>query len=141
MSPPGPSSARSRISRSDSRRSWQAAQMNCSNSRSDCSTGADVILSMRSFRLRARGCQRDRKLECGAAADFRFHPNPAAAALYDLLAESQPDPRSGDFFAMQPLQDPEDPLGVLGIDADSVVANFEQPGRSAILRRHMNAQG
>src|SRR5436309_1998780 len=65
----------------------------------------------------------NRKLECRAVSYFRFHPDFSAAAFHDLLTKRQSDAGSGDFFSMEPFENPEDPRRVLRIDAHSIVAH------------------
>jgi hypothetical protein len=71
------------------------------------------------------GLDWNRKFESGAAPNFRFHPDLAAATFDDFLAEGQSYAGSRDVPPMQSLQDSEYPLKVLGINADSIVANRE----------------
>src|SRR5206468_7185881 len=61
-------------------------------------------------------------------SSLRFGPDAAALAFDDLLADSQDDAGSRVFLLdVQALEDDEDPRGVLGIEADAVVADGEDP--------------
>ena len=56
-------------------------------------------------------------------------PDAPAVALDDLLADRQADAGARVLVAaVQPLEDDEDPLDVLRLDADAVVAHREEPG-------------
>src|SRR2546421_2586470 len=69
-----------------------------------------------------REVKRRALLRCG------LHPDPAAVTLDNLLADGEPQPRARVLvLPMQALEDDEDPLEVLRVDADPVVANAEQP--------------
>src|SRR5690606_13835239 len=55
-------------------------------------------------------------------------PDPAAVELHDLLAHRQSDAGAAVLVpGAQPLEDDEDPLGVLRVDADAVVGAAEDP--------------
>src|SRR5205085_2373425 len=84
------------------------------------------------------GMNGDRKLERRAVSDFRFHPDLTSTAFDDLLAERQSNSGSGDFFSMEPFENPEDPRRVLRIDAHSIVADRELPGSSRIFGRYVD---
>src|SRR5439155_19686721 len=63
-----------------------------------------------------------------------FNPDPSAVPLHDLLADRQPDTCPGILCAaVQTLEDHEDALGVLGLDANAVVLYGEAPGRTVSL--------
>src|SRR3954449_11866882 len=69
------------------------------------------------------------------SAGVRVQPDPAAVPLDDLLAHRQADAGPGELvLAVQTLEDHEDALAVLGLDADAVVAAAEQVlGRRAVV--------
>src|SRR5215475_11531881 len=59
---------------------------------------------------------------------LRRHPDTAAVAFDDFLAQRQPDASPGIFLArMQTLEDPENALEILRLDADAIVAHRELP--------------
>src|SRR5579859_3788214 len=63
-------------------------------------------------------------------------PDAAAEVLDDLTAHGQADPGAGKGAALvQPLEQPEDPLRVLGVDADAVVGDGEFPVLAVSGRR------
>src|SRR4030095_1203504 len=69
-------------------------------------------------------------------ADLRLHPDPPAMPLDDLLADRQTDAGSWVRTAVvQALEDDEDPLKILRLDADAVVAHAEDPVPIAGARR------
>jgi len=73
--------------------------------------------------------------ERGPLAGLRFHPDAAAVPLHDLFAKSQADARAGVLFPIvQALEDDEDALAKLRVDADAVVAHGEGPVRAGRLR-------
>src|SRR5205823_7417210 len=66
--------------------------------------------------------------EGGALSRLGLHPDAAAVALHDLLADRQPNARAGILVAtMQPLEGDEDALGTRRVDAYAVVAHVDQP--------------
>src|SRR5690242_2925795 len=66
--------------------------------------------------------------ETGPGRDRRVEPDPAAVILDDLPHHGQayPGARIGR-LVVQPLEDNEDTFGVFRLDADSIVAEREQP--------------
>src|ERR1035437_9065116 len=69
----------------------------------------------------------DCQLERSAPSCFRFHPDPSALALDNFLTDRKTDARTGNFAPMQAFEHAENPVGVLRIDTDSVVAHGKQP--------------
>src|ERR1051326_7475909 len=66
--------------------------------------------------------------EPGPGRVRRVEPDPAAVILDDLPYHGQAYTRARiGRLVVQPLEDHEDPLGVLGLDPDPVVAEGEQP--------------
>ena len=60
-------------------------------------------------------------------------------ALHDALADRQADARAGIFLAVvQALEDDEDALEILGLDADAVVADRENPVLFIFFDTHMD---
>src|SRR5689334_22157799 len=83
-----------------------------------------------SCRLTLRAMNRESEAEGSTLRAFLtcLQPDPAAVELHDLAAQRQPDSGAPVLIAqVQPLEDHEDPLGVLRLDADPVVADPEQP--------------
>ena len=71
---------------------------------------------------------RDGEAEARSPARLRFGPDAAAVSLDDLLAGRQADAGAGVRVPIvQSLEDDEDSLRVLGVDADAVVADGEDP--------------
>src|SRR6202008_2103285 len=67
------------------------------------------------------------KPEPGAGAGLGIQPDLAAVVLDDLLDHGQADARAGvGRPVVQSLEDHEDPVGVLGLDADAVVTELKQ---------------
>src|SRR3712207_2772865 len=60
--------------------------------------------------------------EGGPPTHGRLDPDLTPVALDDLLANGETDPSAGPLAPVQALEDDEDPVVVLGIDADPVVA-------------------
>src|SRR2546430_1702399 len=89
-----------------------------STNRISIGTAPEVISS-----LADRG---QREKERGALARLRLDPDAAAVALDDLLADREPDPRARVLvLPVQPLENDEDPLEVLRVDADAVVPHAD----------------
>ena len=64
----------------------------------------------------------------GSSRRVDVDPDPAAVELDDLLRERQADAGAGVVLAaVQPLEDDEHLVGVLGLDADAVVRDAELP--------------
>src|ERR1044072_8843307 len=81
------------------------------------------------------GGQRERHPR--AALGARLRADAAAVVLHDLAGDRQPDPGARIAVArVQALEHAEDHLGVLGVDADSVVVDREAPLRVLALRAH-----
>ena len=60
--------------------------------------------------------------------------------LHDLLAVREPQPRAGQFEAVQPLEQPENPLMVLRRDSNAIVRHTEQPLPIRAIPRNANPQ-
>src|SRR3569833_498399 len=76
-----------------------------------------------------------------AAPSFGVHPDGATMALHDLLADSETDPSPWIFVAcVESLKQNEDALGVLGLDANAVVAHGELPQRAVSLGRDVDTR-
>src|SRR5256714_2794295 len=80
-----------------------------------------------------------RERERRAPARLGLDPDPAAVALHDLFADREPDARTRVLvLPVQPLENDEDALEVLGIDPDAVVADVKHPLAVVPLRRNPN---
>src|SRR6266568_2722364 len=108
-----------------------------SSTRRMCIRRALFVASM------ALAVAREGELERGARAGLGLDPDPPAVALDDLLADGEADAGAGVLGAgVQPLEDDEDPVHVLRIDADPIVPDGEQPflavgsGRDVDRRSH-----
>src|ERR1051325_5723130 len=92
------------------------------------------------------GSTRNRRLHGGqreaegrALARFRFDPDAASMAVYDFLADRQTHAVAGTLGArMEAAKDTEHLLGVLRLDANTVVADREHPILLAPFRGDMN---
>jgi len=72
--------------------------------------------------------------ESGPLGRLRIDPDAAAVPFHDLLAEGQADAGAGVLFpTVQALEDDENSLRILGVDANAVVAHGEGPGRAVGL--------
>src|SRR3954451_2292338 len=61
-------------------------------------------------------------------------PDAPAVELHDLAAQRQPDPGAAVLVPqVEPLEDDEDPLRVLRVDADAVVLDGDDPVRVVVL--------
>src|SRR6516164_4421087 len=85
--------------------------------------------------------------ETGSGRGRRVEPDPATVVLDDLPCHGQANSRARvGRLVVQALEDHEDPLGVLGLDPDPVVAQGEQPelavpaGRDGDLGRLAGAE-
>ena len=86
-----------------------------------------AILQERKAYLSGSGSQ-EREEKRRAFAELRFHPHRAAGLLDDPAADGQPDPGAGIFVArVEALEDGEDAMEILRLDADAVVANGKDP--------------
>ncbi len=77
-------------------------------------------------------------MKSGSLAEFRFHPDSAAALLDDALADSQTDARAREIAAVQPFEDAEDLLMIARIDPDAVVSNGELHRIAGVAGRNMD---
>src|SRR5271165_274312 len=83
---------------------------------------------------------RNGEMEDGTCSRFRLHPHPATVPLHNLLADSQADTRARILLAaMQALENNEDPVKVLGGNANAVIAYAELPGAVLPCRGNVNA--
>src|SRR5580658_184333 len=96
---------------------------------SACAPGGGILTA-------ARNC----KLKRSAPPRYRFDPDAPTLALDDFLANRETDARTGYFASMQALEHAEHPVGVLRIDADSVVPHRKQPPRRVSLGRDMDVR-
>src|SRR5215467_7803174 len=79
------------------------------------------------------------KAEPGAGGGLGIQPDLATVVLDDLLDHGQADARAGvGRPVVQPLEDNKDPVGVLGLDPDAVVAELQQPVPAVRAGRHRN---
>src|SRR5690349_9926209 len=84
---------------------------------------------------------RDQEVKGSTGTGAFPQPDPAPVELDDLAAQRQADARPAVFVAqVQPLEDGEDPLGVLLVDADAVVGDGEQPLLALRLRADLDAR-
>src|ERR1039458_8983579 len=59
---------------------------------------------------------------------FGLHPDLASVALHNFLADGEPDASAGKLFGtVQALEEGENALGVLRLDANAVIAHREDP--------------
>src|SRR5208283_1042016 len=80
------------------------------------------------------GDLRDGKEKSRALARLRFDPNAPAVAFDDLFADGQPNAGAGILLAgVQALENLENPLGILRLDADAVVAHGKEPAAGLLL--------
>src|SRR5215831_4722729 len=78
--------------------------------------------------------------EAGASGDCGVEPDPATVIFDDLLYHGQAYARTGiGGLVVQALEDHEDPVGVLGLDPDPIVAEGEQPVVAVAAGRHRDA--
>src|SRR6266496_415664 len=71
---------------------------------------------------------REGEVELRPGAGLGLDPDPPAVTLDDLLADGEADAGAGVLGAsVQPLEDDEDPVQILRVDADPVVAHLEAP--------------
>src|SRR6185369_14904874 len=64
-----------------------------------------------------------------------LHPDPASMALYNPLAEGQPDSHTLVLApAVKPLKNDENPLVIFFVDSDAVVPALKKPIRAFFLR-------
>src|SRR4051812_14410063 len=81
----------------------------------------------------------DGEAEHAAASRRGFAPDSAAYPLHHPLADGEADTGSSVLLAgMEPLEHAEDPLGLVGIDADAVVRHGEAPGFALPFGRHVH---
>src|SRR5881394_390729 len=99
-------------------------------------------LLMVSFLSRLRRSRGKGEEECRATSKLRLHPDATAVPFDDLLADCEPDAGARVLRpCMEPLEELEDPLAVLGIDTDPVVADREDPLRLRAPRRDVHPGG
>src|ERR1035441_3687233 len=68
-----------------------------------------------------------------------LHPDLSAVPLDDLLADREPDAGARIFrFGVQSLEDLEDPVGMVRIDANTVIPHGKQPLRAGVHRGNLN---
>src|ERR1044071_2564595 len=80
-------------------------------------------------------------MELAALARGRRHPDRSAMALDDLLADREADAGAGVFpHRVQPLEDHEDALEVLRLDADAVVGDGDLPRIALVLGADVDAR-
>ncbi len=80
-----------------------------------------------------------REIKDGALALFRFDSDLAPVLLDNRLTNGQAYARPGVLLPMEPFEDLEDLFLVPGIDANTVVADLENPFTAALFRRDVNA--
>src|SRR5271155_3861333 len=79
--------------------------------------------------------------KCRASPRRSLHPDASAMPLHDFLANGQADARSGVFrLGMKALKDYEDPVAMLGRDANAVVAYGYLPVPSILLNGDTHAR-
>src|SRR5438874_8229547 len=80
-------------------------------------------------------------MERGAPTEPRFDPDAPPVALDHLLADGKADAGAGVLtHGMQPLEQHEDALEVLRLDADAVVGDRDTPLGVFLHRRDMDAR-
>src|SRR4051794_26660848 len=80
-------------------------------------------------------------MERAAGAELRLDPDAPAVALGDLFADGEADAGAGVFaHGMQALEQHENALEVLRLDADAVVGDADAPLRVFLQRRDANAR-
>ncbi len=81
----------------------------------------------------------DREVKRAAAPKLTLYPYTPTVSLYDLLADGQTDARARVLFSgVQTLEDHKYALGILGIDADAVIADGKDPFIPLLFRRDMH---
>src|SRR5260370_41809443 len=83
---------------------------------------------------------RNAELESRSFTVFRFHPDPSPQACDNSRARSQADSGPRQLFAVQTLEDAENPLLVGVLDTDAVIADFKDPLAIPRCCRNMNAR-
>src|SRR5690242_6097164 len=78
------------------------------------------------------------EFERGTPPGFRLYPNSSTLTLDNSLTNRKTDAGAWNFAAVQTLKKAEHPVGVLRIDADSVVPHRKQPPPRYSLRRDMD---
>ena len=82
------------------------------------------------------------EIKSSTMAKLRIHPDTSAMPFHDFFAKRQADARSRILGGgMQTLENDEDPVGILGIDSNAVIANRKQPFVLPLYRRNVNARG
>jgi hypothetical protein len=70
---------------------------------------------------------------------LRLYPNPAPTPLDNALAKSQPNPGARILFAsVKPLEHLEYSVVILGIDANAIVTNGNNPLPALVSRRNVH---
>jgi hypothetical protein len=94
----------------------------------DIFNGLNVLTGWNDWKVFNPNLCGQRKTEFTAFAGFAFNPNPTAVALDDLFAERQSDARPRVLLLrVQALEEQENALGILGIDANAVVLDRKDP--------------
>src|ERR1035438_7974429 len=71
---------------------------------------------------------RNTKEKCRSMSGFRLHPDVAAVALFNFLADGEPDTSAGKLFlTVQALEQDENTLGVPRLDANAVITQRKYP--------------
>jgi hypothetical protein len=80
-------------------------------------------------------------MEGGTRSRFRLHPHAATVPLHDLLADCQANARAGIFLtAMQALENNEDPVKILLVDANAVIAHAEAQSERGVATRFASSK-
>ena len=81
-------------------------------------------------------------MECRSPARFRVHPDPSAVVLDDPLADGHADAGARILLpGVEALENNEDTLRVLRVDADAVVPHGEQPLAVPLLGPDVDLRG
>src|SRR6476659_7841592 len=90
-------------------------------------------------RNRRRGSARQGEAEFRSFPRFRLYPNTSVMPLDDALANGQTHSCAGQLASVQPLENAEDPIGILRVDPNPVVFNADCPLVSSLGRpnRHV----
>src|SRR5690348_17086484 len=84
---------------------------------------------------------RQREIETGSFARLRLHPDAAAVAFHNALANGQSYPCTRIRLAVEALENSEDLRAVLRLNADAVVFHAEQPSGVASGGGHVDPWG
>src|SRR5579884_370784 len=102
--------------------------------------GAGSLCSERLF-LRLAQCHGEGEVKRGSGIRPAFGPDASSVALHDFAADGQSDSGAWDARTVQALEQHEDLLAVVVVEADAVVRHRDLPLLAALLRRNMDLRG